>query len=110
MDKKELGKPQMLDNVQVMRSNWSRLVDNFVKGVLGEPFRVVIKCAAETESEFKNNDIEEMFSENADRLDSIEDVRYKNRQWFMALMALTEEEPQDIVKGGEADNGAVAWR
>ena len=28
----------------------------------------------------------------------------------MALMALTEEEPQDVAMGVEADNGAEAWK
>ena len=85
-------------------------MENFLTGVLGVAFRVVTEFAGETGSELKKNDIVEMFGENADELDSIEDVRYKKGQWYMALMPLTEEEPQDIVKGVEADNGSVASR
>ena len=79
-------------------------------GVLGVAFRVVTEFAGETESELKKNDIEEMFGENAYELDRIEDVRHKKGHEYMALMAFTEEEPQDIVKGVEADNGVVASR
>ena len=89
---------------------WSRLMENFLTGVLGVAFRVVTEFAGETGSELKKNDIVEMFGENADEFDRIEDVRYKKGHKYMALMALTEEEAQDIVKGAEADNGAVAWR
>ena len=83
-------------------------MEHVVIGVLSEEFRVVIEFAGETESELKKNELNP--SEDADGLDRIEDVRYKCGHWFMAEMALTEAVPQDVVKGVEADNGAVAWR
>ena len=85
-------------------------MENFLTGVLGVEFRVVTEVAGETESELKKNDIMEMFGQSAFELDRVEDVRYKKGQWYMALMALTEEAAQDIVKGAEAGNGAVASR
>ena len=85
-------------------------MENFLTSVLGEACRVVTEFAGETESELKKNDIQEMFGENADEFDRIEDVRYKQGHGYMALMTITEEEPRDIVKGVDADNGAVASR
>ena len=85
-------------------------MENFLTGVLGVEFRVVTVFAGETESELEKNDIMEMFDQSACEFDRIEEVRYKKGHGYMALMALTEEEAQDIVKGAEADNGAVAWR
>ena len=110
VDETELGKPHILDSVQLNWSKWSRLKENFLTDVLDEAFRVVTEFAGETESELKKNDIVEMFGQSAYELDRIEDVRYKKGHGYMALMALTEEAAQDIVKGAEAGNGAVASR
>ena len=83
-------------------------MDNFVKCVLSDEFRAVIERAAGTEVEESDN--EELFGCGANDLDRIQDVRHKNGQWLMALMALTEEEPQDVAMGVEADNGPEAWK
>ena len=110
VDETELGKPHILDSVQLNWSKWSRLKENLLTDVLDEAFRVVTEFAGETESELKKNDIVEMFGQSAYELDRVEDVRYKKGQWYIALMALTEEAAQDIVKGAEAGNGVVATR
>ncbi len=36
-------------------------------------------------------------------------MHYKKGQWYLALVALTEEESQDIMTGAGAGNGAEAW-
>ena len=65
-------------------------MENFVIGVLGDEFRVLIECAAEPESEQKKSDIGEMLGESADELDRIAEVRYKSGQWYSVLVLLTE--------------------
>ena len=91
-------------------SKWSRSLQNYVIGVFGDGFRALIEHAAESEGEIKKTGVEELFGENADEIDKIEEIQYKSGQWYLALTALTEEESQDIVDGVEAGNGAEAWR
>ena len=84
-------------------------MENFVIGVHGVEFRVVIEYAVKTESELQESDIEELF-ESASDLDRIAEVSFLGGQWFLTPVALTEEEPHDIVMGVGADSGEEASR
>ena len=99
MDVKGLGKPVQFNNNQEGWAKWSRSLENFVVGIFGDEFRVLIEHVAESETEMKRSEIEDLFGDGADELDRIEEVHYKNSQWYLALAALTEEESQDNATG-----------
>ena len=110
MDSKGLGKPSTFSNELDKYPRWARSVENYVVGVFGEGFRTVIEWAAESEQELTKEDVDRTFGDLADELDRIDDVHHKCAQWYLALVALTEDESQDIVLGAGPDHGAEAWR
>ena len=56
------------------------------------------------------NDNDLVFASNAHEIDQIEDVHLQNGQCCLVLVALTDEECQDLVTESAPGNGAEAWR
>ena len=48
--------------------------------------------------------------DEADEIVRIDDLTHKNHLVYQALMALTENESQDIVIGARPSNGLEAWK
>ena len=78
-------------------------------GIFGEEFRVLIEHVAESETEMKRSEIEDLFGEGADELDRIEEVHYKNSQWYLALVALTEEESRPELELATVQRRGESW-
>ena len=110
MDTKGLGKPTVFGNDQDKWSKWSRSFENFAVGIFGEEFRPLLEWAAESEQPLSKDEVERSFGEDADEADRIVSCGYKCSQMYLALVALTEDESQDVVTGAGHDHGAEAWR
>ena len=72
MDVRGLGKPGPFNNRQESWAKWSRSLENFVIGTIGDEFRPLMEHAAESEAELQGKDVDDLFGENADDLDKIE--------------------------------------
>ena len=110
VDAKGLGKPLVFQNDQEKFTAWSRKTENYIVGIFGEEFRAVLEWAVGCEAEIHEVDWHAALGDEADEIDKIEDLNHKTHQVYQALMALTEDESQDIVIGAGAGNGLDAWR
>ena len=99
MDVRGLGKPSVFNNKADGWAKWSRSLENYVIGVFGDDFRQLLEHAAESDSVVEKKEIDETFGELADDVDQIEEVHRKCGQLYLALVALTEDDSQDIVTG-----------
>ena len=110
VDAKGLGKPGSFSNEENKYVKWARSVENYIIGVYGEEFRQVLEWALGCDQEVTAEMRDLAFGEGADDADRIPDLDRKVQQVYQALMALTEDESQDIVIGAGSGNGLEAWR
>ena len=110
VDAKGLGKPQLFNNDENKYVKWSRSVENYVIGVYGEEFRPVMDWALGCDTEVTQAMRTRAYGAEADDVDRIMDLEKKVHQVYQTLMALTEDESQDIVIGAGSGNGLEAWR
>ena len=110
MDGKGIGAPTVFTNKEDQYPRWMRKVENHIVGVFGEDFRQVMYWAASAESQISKEEMLEQFGPDSDEIDRIDDIAYKNGQWYLVLDALTQDESNDLVIGAGTGNGAEAWR
>jgi len=110
VDAKGLGKPGSFSNEENKYVKWARSVENYIIGVYGEEFRQVLEWALGCDQEVTAEMRDLAFGEGADDADRIPDLDRKVQQVYQALMALTEDESQDVVIGAGSGNGLEAWR
>ena len=102
-DPKGLGKPPHFTGTESEFAVWCRKTENYVLSVYPEAVEL-LRAAVEY---MKEVDIDEL-KRDLDTPDEIIDE--VNAQVYSALMALTSNEPFDIVLGAGAGNGLEAWR
>ena len=85
-------------------------MENYIVGVYGEEFRQVLEWALGCDQEVTADMRSAAYGEDADDDDKIPELDRKVQQVFQVLMALTEDESQDIVIGAGSGNGLEAWR
>jgi len=103
-DPKGLGKPPRFTGEESQFATWCKKTENYILSVYPEALEL-LRTAVES---MKEIDVDEIKADANMPEDAVVDE--VNMQMYSAMMALTSNEPFDIVLGAGVGNGLEAWR